>query len=95
MSAIGRNSKRNAFIVKRVVDMYQSGRVIMLLSDRNAQLEVLHTMLCKCIPEEDVGVFVGKTKEADRNTQLARKVVLSNYPMANEGLSKDTSHWFA
>ena len=88
LNHLARNTMRNAFIAKRVVAMRQAGRVIIVLSDRNAQLEALEKILKESLPPEDIGMFTGKTKDADRPLQLARAVVLTNYPMANEGLDK-------
>lgn len=88
LNALARNPQRNAFIAHRVAQMRRAGRVIVVLSDRNAQLEMLHELLLREFPDEEVGKFVGATKDADRPVQLARPIVLSNYPMANEGLDK-------
>ena len=88
INAIARNPQRNAFIAQRVAQMRRAGRVIVVLSDRNAQLDALEALLLREFPAEEIGKFVGATKEADRPVQLARPIVLSNYPMANEGLDK-------
>ena len=90
LNAIARNMQRN-FIAERVAAMRRHGRCVMVLSDRNAQLEVLHKLLRdkESIPADDIGLFVGKTK--DRDVQLARPLVLSNFSMANENLDKEGS----
>ena len=80
---------RNAFIVERVAQMHRDGRVILILSDRLKQLHTLHVMLLDAgIAGDDIGIFCGSTKEVDRGEQLARKVVLCSYAMANEGVDK-------
>jgi superfamily II DNA or RNA helicase len=88
LTKLAKNPARNAFIARRVVAMRRAGRVVVVLSDRNAQLDALEALLLKEFPREEVGKFVGATKERDRPVQLARPIVLSNYPMANEGLDK-------
>lgn len=81
--------RRNTFIVRRVVAMFRNGRVILLLSDRLKQLHMLHTMLMAAgVGEDDIGIFCGSTKEADRAEQLRRRIVLCSYAMANEGVDK-------
>ena len=80
---------RNAFLASRIVAMRQAGRVILVLSDRLAQLTTLRTLVLHAgIPPEEVGLFTGTTKDADRVAQLARAVVFCSYGMANEGLDK-------
>lgn len=81
--------ERNAFITQRVVKMHTDGRVILILSDRLKQLHALHAMLLSAgVQPHDLGMFCGSTKEAERNDQLSRKIVLCSYAMANEGVDK-------
>ena len=40
------------------------------------------------IPAEDVGVFKGGLRDAERVRQLARAIVMCSYGMANEGVDK-------
>lgn len=89
VTALARHDGRNAFLADRVAAMRRAGRVVMVLSDRVAQLHTLRTMLLsRGLAEDEVGLFQGATKEADRPVQLARPVVLCSYQMANEGLDK-------
>ena len=83
------HARRNAFIADRIVTMRNAGRVIMILSDRRAQLDILHTFVVqRGVPEADVGIFKGGMRDADREEQLARPVVMCTYGMANEGVDK-------
>ena len=67
----------------------RAGRVVLVLSDRIAQLRALVDLLiARGVAAEEVGLFTGATRDADRPAQLARPVVLCSYGMANEGLDK-------
>lgn len=80
---------RNMFIATRAVEMRKNGRVIMILSDRIKQLETLQTLIiAQGIPESEVGLFYGATRDTDRAEQLDRNIVLCSYAMANEGVDK-------
>lgn len=80
---------RNAFLAARAAAYRQSGRVILILSDRIAQLRALRAaLILRGIPEEDVGFFTGATKEQARAVELAKPIVLCSYGMASEGLDK-------
>lgn len=86
---LARNPVRNAFIADRVVAMRSTGRVIMILSDRLQQLEILKGMLVeRGIPVEDIGMFKGGMRDAQRVEELSRPIVLCSYGMANEGVDK-------
>ena len=81
---------RNRFLAKRIVAYRRAGRVIMVLSDRIAQLDILKRMVTQTsdIPPDDVGVFKGGQGDAERAIQLARPIVMCTYGMANEGVDK-------
>ena len=88
INALAKHAGRNAFLVRRVVALRRVGRVIMVLSDRIEQLKTLKAMLATHLPEEELGLFVGATKEAQRAAELAKPIVLCSYAMANEGVDK-------
>ena len=76
--------------VDRIVQYRRAGRVIMVLSDRIVQLELLRALVVqRGVPEDEVGVPRGAS---DRTTpapeQLARPIVMCSYGMANEGVDK-------
>lgn len=83
------HSARNRFLASRIVFLRKRGRVIMVLSDRTKQLDLLRDLVVSMgIGEEEVGVFKGGMKDADRVSALERPVVMCTYGMANEGVDK-------
>lgn len=86
------NVRRNAFIAQRIVALRRTGRVIMILSDRIAQLFTLRDMVVAksggAIAEGEVGIFRGGQSDADRELQIAKPIVMCTYGMANEGVDK-------
>lgn len=89
INSLARHRGRNLFLVSRIVTMYHEGRMTIVLSDRTEQIRLLASLLTEAhIPDEDVGIFIGATKESDRDEQLSRRIVLCNYDMANEGLDR-------
>lgn len=88
LNELAKNPKRNAFLADRICKMRAQGRCILVLSDRLEQLHLLQALLRKTLPEEEVGVFRGGMRDADRTVQLQRPVVLCSYGMANEGVDK-------
>jgi superfamily II DNA or RNA helicase len=88
LTRLASHAPRNVFLAAHIADFRRDGRVIIVLSDRKAQLYVLRDLLLQkhAVSEDEVGVFVQETR--DRNAQLARPIVLCTYPMANEGVDK-------
>ena len=86
---LAKHGARNAFLAERIVALRRTGRVLMVLSDRLAQLETLRALvIARGLPEAEVGVFKGGQRDAERVAQLARPVVMCSYGMANEGVDK-------
>ena len=86
---LAKNGRRNAFLADRIASFRGEGRVIMVLSDRIAQLETLRSLvIARGVPEEEVGVFKGGQKDSYRVAQLSKPVVMCSYGMANEGVDK-------
>ena len=89
ITQLARHEGRNRFIASRVVAMRAAGRVVLVLSDRLAQLHTLHAMVVAGgVDASEVGMFTGATKAVDRKEQLSKEVVFCSYSMANEGLDK-------
>lgn len=89
LNNIARHVGRNTFITDRILQYRALGRVIMVLSDRIAQLDLLKEMVVqRGIDEETVGVFKGGLRDDERVRQLARPIVMCSYGMANEGVDK-------
>jgi len=89
ITKLAKNVERNRFLARRIADLRGKGRVLMVLSDRIEQLDILRTMVVELgIPQSDVGVFKGGMRDDDRVAALARPVVMCSYGMANEGVDK-------
>lgn len=89
LNALAANPRRNAFLADRIAALRAAGRVLMVLSDRLAQIDALRALVvARGVPEAEVGVFKGGMRDADRDAQLARPVVMCTYGMANEGVDK-------
>ena len=90
ITKLAANHERNKFIARRIVALRATGRVLMVLSDRIAQLYALRTLVIAdgCVAEVDVGVFRGGQTDAEREEQLRRPIVMCSYGMANEGVDK-------
>jgi superfamily II DNA or RNA helicase len=91
LTSLAKDSVRNDIIVKHIKRYWDNGRNIILLSDRNAQLDMLPGMLTKIgIPASDIGLFKGSVPKNQRKEELAKNIVLCTYGLANEGLDKDS-----
>ena len=91
VNRLAEHRPRNLVLAQRILALHRLGRTIIVLSDRIVQLKILRHMLTEPntgVTEDDIGLFTGTTKEADRDGQLARPIVLSSYQMANEGLDR-------
>lgn len=90
INQLAKNTTRNAFLADRIAAYRRrQHRVVMVLSDRTEQLHTLRRMVAeRGVPDAELGLFVGATREADRALQLARPVVFCTYAMANEGVDK-------
>jgi superfamily II DNA or RNA helicase len=88
ISKLTEHERRNAFIAERIIALRKTGRVLIVLSDRLAQLRTLRAHVLAACGEQDVGIFTGTTKESERTEQLAREVLFCSYAMASEGLDK-------
>ena len=67
ITRLAMDTRRNAFLADRVAYMRKQGRVVLVLSDRIAQLKVLKAMVvARGIDDADVGMFTGATKDLER-----------------------------
>ena len=83
------NPARNRFLAERISVMHKNGRVLLVLSHRRNQLVQLKKILLSLgVPEEQIGHFVGSTPDSDRAAELAKRIVLCTYDMADEGIDK-------
>lgn len=89
LSDLGKDVCRNQFIAERTIMLFQSGRTILILSDRREQLDVLKTMLLsRGMSGESIGLFRGGMRDDVRDGELRKRIVLCTYGMANEGVDK-------
>jgi superfamily II DNA or RNA helicase len=86
---IAKDEQRTLLIARRMNAYYNSGRTIIVLSDRIQQLKSLCTMLLALgMPTDDIGYLIGSTPKNDRPGVLEKRVLMCTYSMANEGLDK-------
>lgn len=87
LNALVSDVSRNEIIADRILSCYKNDRYIIVLTDRIKQLNMLHIMLNnKGIPFEDIGFYIGSTKNDDRELSSRKRIILSTYTMAKEGL---------
>jgi superfamily II DNA or RNA helicase len=96
---LSENAKRNQLIVSRVTSAYKSGHVVLVLTKFTRHAEALMD-LCRTIPQDDMGLFVGKrtvetengpkeraVKKADLDkVKQDAKVIFATYSMMKEGV---------
>ena len=89
VNELANNSKRTKKIAEHVTRYLRSGRTIIVLSDRITQLETMKTQLLSAgARHEDIGMYVGKSSDAERERCGECAVMLSTFSMAREGLDK-------
>jgi superfamily II DNA or RNA helicase len=87
LNALTKDTNRTTCIAERLVACYQNGRHIIVLSDRIAQLKELAALIQqRGVLPHDMAYYIGNTPLADRERAAERKVLLSTYSMAKEGL---------
>ena len=87
LNALVKDVNRNACIADHISRYVFASRRIIVLTDRLMQLEHLHTLLCaRGVTKEDMMFYVAKTKNEVRETAPKKRVILSTYCMAKEGL---------
>ena len=82
LSTLAEDKKRNELLASHIAKIAQSGRRTVVFSERIQQLKTLHGLLCEKlgISADDVGIFTGETKEAERRSILAQSpIILATY----------------
>lgn len=78
---------RNESIVRLVKKALDADRKVLLLSERRNQLAWLSGRIkAYGWPEEDIGFYVGSTKQEKLDIAATKKLILGTYQMAKEGL---------
>ena len=93
LSRIANNTNRNMLVAKYTYMAYESGRDVLVLSDRKDQLMELHSILTTIhnVPKKHIGYFVSSMKDrALRKEELKRtlekcKIILGTYGMGSRG----------
>lgn len=78
---------RNATIARHTARLHSSGRIILLLSERIRQLEIIKDLLLTTgIPKDKLGMFVRRSTLQERQMCSSLDVILSTFQMAREGI---------
>ena len=86
INSITKNERRNKLITKYIIDYLQSGRKIIIMSDRVDQLKVLNSMLDKSGIGVTKGFYIGSTSPKERQLAETKQVLLTTYSMSREAL---------
>lgn len=87
LNSLVKDNARNELIADRMKQCYENDRYVIVLTDRIMQLNTLHAMLNKKgIPYEDMGYYIGTTTASERAKSSEKRIILSTYSMAKEGL---------
>lgn len=87
LNALVDDDVRNSVIAEKIYQCFHKGRYIIILTDRIKQLNTLYVMLNKKnITHDDMGYYIGTTKAEERYLTSSKKIILSTYSMAKEGL---------
>lgn len=87
ISDVAAHENRNELIACVVMDGYDAGRNVLVLSDRIEQLKWLKDyMEIESIPASDIGLFIGSMSDKALNKVKAEsRIILATYGMMKEG----------
>lgn len=88
LNALCGDEERTLLVSERMKGLLGDGRRIIVLSDRISQLEQLLACLTgrQGVLAADCGYYIGRSTEAERAEAETKKIMLSSYSMAREGL---------
>jgi len=87
LNSLVNDTYRNNIISQRIFECYKNNRHVIVLTDRIIQLKYLHKYLEQMgVQENEIGYYIGTTHQEERNQASSKKVLLSTYSMAKEGL---------
>jgi len=81
ISAVTEIAERNEMIVKTARDALNTGRRVLILSDRRSHCFELHEKI-----GEHSGLYVGGMSEHDLSESAKKKIVIATFQLAHEGL---------
>ena len=87
LNKLATHQPRNKGISMHIHNYYLKDRNIIVLSSRIEQLNLISDMLLTMgVIALDIGFYIGTTPSKDREEVSQRKIILSTYSMAKEGL---------
>ena len=82
---------RNTIISQAVLKMYQKERNIIVLSDRIQHLHDIVAILLELqVEQKHISFYIGSTPASERQEASTRRIIMSTYSMAKEGLDIPT-----
>lgn len=87
ISALINIKKRNHMILNIILDLFDQGKNILVLTGRLSQIDLFSKILFENIyTRNHVGEYVGKMSEHDLQISSTKQIILATYEMAQEGL---------
>ena len=86
ITALTDSQQRNDLIVKDIVKAAQSGRKVLVISERLNQLAYLETAFRGVCPTISCSQYIGGKKRAELDAAARAQVIFTTYQLTNEGL---------
>lgn len=87
LNALVKDPVRNECIALQILKYARAGRNIIVLSDRIVQLNAITEILvARGAREDDIAYYIGGTPASERQRATERRIIMSTYSMAKEGL---------
>jgi superfamily II DNA or RNA helicase len=88
VSALSTHRGRNEKILRYIIRAFNAGRKVLVISERRAQLDHFFKRLTEeAVGGDEVGSYVGGTKQAKLDIAAQKSIVLTTYQMSKEGLN--------
>jgi superfamily II DNA or RNA helicase len=88
ITALTEDAERNRLVVSTIRKYHQTGRKILVLSDRRFHCDY---MLAQCRNSGiDAGLYLGGMSSTDLDASASKSVILATYALATEGLDIPT-----
>jgi superfamily II DNA or RNA helicase len=88
VTALASHVGRNEAVLRYIIRAYNAGRKVLVISERRAQLDYFSQRLAtEGMGADEVGFYVGGTKQAKLDIAAQKSIILSTYQMASEGLN--------
>ena len=87
LNSLVNDTFRTTLISERIFACYNCDRYTIVLTDRIVQLHGIETKLTDLgVLENDIGYYIGSTSASERALSSSKRIILSTYSMAKEGL---------